>query len=216
MKANKFLLLIALVAFAACAVSAQNRKNALVDDLEGIDVPGLVTQINTKAELFCEYVEKVGTKNNIPRAEKRRIVSKDVPSLFYEYDSCYMVTTSGVNGTRQNRKKMRTYFNNLLRQSEQPLNMVGYDLHFSPVLVSDMSRLGGWKFVKTLADGSKVYQRLVKLRQTYFRYMPELTSERKFEKYEVDNKYITITLIVDPHKTARAFLGNVTKAIRQN
>lgn len=209
---NRFLLPLLALLLATVVAQAQVTNNY---GINGADPVTLASHINTKINTFCDYVEKVGTKNKISDEEKQKIISTKVPKLFYDYANCRMLTSSGRNGEVVKMKKMGTYFRNLYQQSKNPVNRVEYELEFTPIFAKDVKDLSGWEFAKVLPDGSSMYRKKITIYQNYYVFPLQTNPEIAPKVYmEKDLKTLYVYLIVTPKNELKVFLGDVTRIKR--
>ena len=168
--------------------------------------------IQKKMELFCEYVEKVGTTNAVSMDEKDKICKEKVPALFVNYENRYMRTSSGVDGKIIRQKRMSSYFENLKRQSASINRQIEYKLEFD---VFDDGNEGEilWEYRETDKNEVKEYWGYVKIKQLYV-VRTIRNGEVVYKYHEGDEKIMKVIKRVAPNGIIKVGLGDVTNTER--
>ena len=171
----------------------------------------IIRDLNTLMDKFCRYVEIIGsTKHyNTPKVAQ---VRDSVPKLFYEYDSCYMLTTYADKGRKQDRKTMKRYFRNLETQAAGGLNRsVTYDLNFELICSGDGFK---WKkdTSKKFRNGAELYSAEVLILQRYIR-EGGTGGDNSSRRIEEDHKTMKVWKIIMDNRTIVS-LGSVERIER--
>ena len=168
--------------------------------------------IQKKMELFCEYVEKVGTTNAVSMDEKDKICKEKVPALFVNYENRYMQTSSGVDGKIIRQKRMSSYFENLKRQSASINRQIEYKLEFE---VFDDENDGEilWEYRETDKNLVEEFWGYVKIKQLYV-VRTIRNGEVVYKYHEGDEKIMKVIKRVAPNGIIKVGLGDVTNTER--
>lgn len=158
----------------------------------------IMRDLNSLTEKFCRYVETIGSTKHYNTPEVAR-VRDSVPKLFYDYDSCYMLSTYADKGRMQSRKTMKRYFRNLETQAAAGLNSsVTYDLEFELITNGDGLK---WKkdTAKKYRNGAVCYSAEVLLIQRYVRIGG--TGDNARRRVEDDHKTMKVWKIMMDDRT---------------
>lgn len=204
MKKTVIFLLIICLSGSIFAQSALNSKD------------NSLKRIQEKMELFCNYVEKVGTTKAISKNEKKRICQEGVPALFVDYENRYMLINSGIAGERVRKKLMKSYFNNLMYQAESGLlgKEIEYSLKFDYFDNENKDDIQ-WEYKGTDKNEVKVYEGEVEITQ-YYIVKTIRNGEVVYKYYEEDIKTIKVIKRIAPNGVMAVGLGDVTSITRKN
>ena len=184
---------------------------------EEVNIQKLDAQANVLAKRFCDVIVKVGTStasNGISYAQKKKII-ENVGKDFYNYyeDPRKMITTG--KGGKPTEKRMATYLNNLLTQSNNnTLQIRKYEIRCQKFVIGDGDGKD-WTYKQTLSDGCKLFSRTFTYEQTYrvidiLNKNPEL---RNTEHIEIDKKTMEINAIIKPGENKVIVrLGDITRS----
>ena len=169
------------------------------------------------SEIFCTYIERIGSTGSLTEKEKDRMRREEVPKLFFRYGERYMKTTQGVGGVVIRKPKMKDYFYNLQKQARRGQatigNIVAYDMSF--ILSSKEDGTGNlkWKHHKTYDDGTKEYHSEITFYQTYVK-MSMRNNEVYSQVIHDDEKTMVVFKMVYPNGDEEYKLGDITGAKR--
>lgn len=194
-----------------CLVCATVSVNGQIIYEHAVSSDVIIRDLNTLMDKFCRFVEIIGsTKHyNTPQVAQIR---DSVPKLFYEYDSCYMLTTYADKGRMQSRKSMRRYFRNLETQAAGGLNRsVTYDLDFELICNGDGFQ---WKkdTSKKFRNGAECYSAEVLVLQRYIR-EGRTGGDNSSRRIEEDHKTMKVWKIMMGNRTIVG-LGSVERIER--
>lgn len=183
---------------------------------------GIIEKMNK----LCFYIETIGTNERLTALKRQHIdydkkvdlMNNEVPVLFFNYDRAprRMIVTRN-KGTLRIPRVMRTYFNNLLRQSQDGKKLRKYEL--SPVdyyLNGKILDPQNWHKEGTEIDGCEVWVTEIPFDQTYTVVSsgivsnPENPAKGQSVYTETERKTIKVYCITDG-KVPMTLLGDINK-----
>lgn len=198
----------------------------LAQGINEANVNTIISQVNSRAKTFCEYVVAVGTTPGQPGAvsesQKSDIIRNRVPGLFWDYYEAprKMKTTNGPNGKVIKTRRMSDYFVSLKAQSNGSLTRARiYELRFEGIISKNKSDndIKGFHFEKKLSDGCELWSATIRIKQVYRVINPTATSVegKTVERFETDLKDYKVYAIIKPNGKVGVYLGDVTRAQRR-
>lgn len=220
MKKGTLTLILTLVLVGVCY--SQESVNINLSDAA---LSAVVDQIDRKAQTLCECISYIGSSHSkLTMSQKQDIIKYDIPNLFWIYKDRIVTTSSGVKGSVIRKKTIIQYFQNLLRQSKQPINReVRYELMYDKVFSDDSIKdLESWERCDD-QDNCQVWRQKVRFVQKYYiishdiNQNVEIWEREKVVREEIDQKYMYVYLIVrKDDKRKIALLGDIYMTERLN